>query len=327
MTQLPVTLVTGFLGAGKTTLLKHILETSSDRRFAVIENEFGDVGIDGSLMDGQCQLLFELNDGCVCCSVRDDLIEVFSELLTRHNELDHVLVETTGLADPGPVMRIFDLPMFRKSLRLEGVVTVVDAPHLEQSLNDVAACLEQITYADMLILNKVDRVSDAELERCKARLAELNPLAGLQLARFSRVAVDSILRLRQQGSSSLDSKQAVESHHHHHHHHDEDIRPLVLEFEGEINVRELDLWLGGLARRDDMTLLRMKGVLAVPGDHRRFVFNGVRSALDVWPDRAWGDEPRVCRIVMIGRSLRSHDLKEGFRSCVLPNQVKDASAD
>ena len=315
--QLPVTLITGFLGAGKTTLLKHIVETASDQRFAVVENEFGDVGIDGSLMDGRCELLFELNDGCVCCSVRDDLIEVFSQLLSCHDELDHVLVETTGLAEPGPVMRVFDLPQFRDRLRLEGVVTVVDAPHLEESLSDVDACLEQIAYADMLILNKVDRVSDAELERNKARLAQLNPLAGLQLTRFGRVSIDSVLRLREQGRASAQSKKPPEGHHHHHH--DEAIRPVVLEFEGEVDVRALDLWLGGLTRREDMVLLRMKGVLAVPGDHRRFIFNGVRRALDVWPDRAWGEDARLSRIVMIGRSLKGEELQEGFQSCVIPS--------
>ena len=174
MTRIPVTLVTGFLGAGKTTLLNHILDAKPERRFAVIENEFGDVGVDGSLFNDACDILYELNDGCICCSVREDLIGVFEQLLLRVNDIDHVVIETTGLAEPEPVMRIFDLPKINAAFDLAGVITVVDAAHVEASLDDVTACLEQIAYADLLILNKVDQVGATALDAVEAKLKQLN---------------------------------------------------------------------------------------------------------------------------------------------------------
>ena len=175
--QTPVTLVTGFLGAGKTTLLNHVLATVPNRRFGVIENEFGNGGLDGSLVGLSREAVFELNDGCVCCTVRQDLIDVFEGLLERPDEFDHIIIETTGLAEPGPVLRIFDLPSVRSGFRLDGVVTLVDAAHIEQSLDEVEACEEQITYADTLILNKVDLLTDEQRDGVERRLAKLNPLA------------------------------------------------------------------------------------------------------------------------------------------------------
>ena len=308
-----MTLVTGFLGAGKTTLLNHILSAKPERRFAVIENEFGDVGMDGSLIEGQCEALFELNDGCVCCSVREDLIEVFQQLLGRLSEIDHIVIETTGLADPGPVMRIFDLPQITEALVLDGVVTVVDAAHIEASMEDVATCLEQIAYADLLILNKTDRVPRDTLAVLQTRLSEINPLASIQLAEFGQVDVETILQV---GGRPLQEQVPADPHEKHHdHHHDEAIQPVVVEFEGDVDVVKLDLWLGQLSRQSDCSLLRMKGMLAVPGDPRRFVFNGVRDIVDVRPGRAWGKDPRLCRIVMIGRNLNLDALQGKFRAC------------
>ncbi|MBJ94952.1 MAG: hypothetical protein CMP23_10845 [Rickettsiales bacterium] len=315
MKRVPVTLLTGFLGAGKTTLLQHLLDARPGLRFAVIENEFGDVGFDGSLMEGKCAALFELNDGCICCSVRQDLIAVFEQLIGGLPMLDHIIIETTGLADPGPVMRIFDLPQMRAALVLDGVVTVVDAAHIQASLNDVAACLEQIAYADVLILNKVDRVQRDTLGSLKLRLRELNPLAAIQLAEFGQVDVELLLDL---GGRPLEERVPGELHEaeqHHEHRHDEAIQPVVLELAGEVDVHALDLWLADITRQADSSVLRMKGILAVPGDPRRFVFNGVRDLIDVRPDRPWNEETRFSRIVMIGRSLDLASLQAGFQSC------------
>lgn len=314
MKQIPVTLVTGFLGAGKTTLLKHVLHTDTSRRFAVIENEFGDVGMDGSLVKPVCEALFELNDGCVCCSVREDLIEVFVQLLARLDEIDHIIIETTGLAEPAPVMRIFDLPQIRAAFVLDGVVTVVDAAHMKASIDDVSACLEQIVYADMLILNKIDRVAVESIELLESHLKAINPLASIQRAEHAKADVESLLQL---GGRPHNEEMGVHLHEEHHgHHHDEGIQPVVVELEGDVDVAALDLWLGRLTRQSESPLLRMKGVLAVPGDPRRFVFNGVRNVVDVRPDRPWGEDPRFSRIVMIGRKLQAEVLQAGFSSCL-----------
>ena len=321
-TRTPVTLVTGFLGAGKTTLLNHILGAGTGLRFAVIENEFGDVGIDGGLLKDQCQVLFELNDGCICCSVRGDLISAFEQLLEHGTELDHVIIETTGLAEPGPVLRVFDLPQVQEAFRLDGVVTVVDAVHIEASADDVSTCLEQITYADLLILNKVDRVSADKLDGLERFIRGLNPLATIQQVTHSAVDVQALLAMG--GGIAEDDPTAAHAHHDHDHEHehdhddhqhDESIRPVVVEVDGDVDVAALDLWLGELARQKDTPLLRMKGVLSVPGDPRRFVFNGVRDVVDVRPGSPWADEGRFCRIVMIGRSLDFESLQAGFTAC------------
>ena len=329
--RIPVTLVTGFLGAGKTTLLNHVLGGGSGRRIVVIENEFGDVGVDGSLVGAACQVLYELNDGCVCCSVREDLIAVFRDLLNRLEDIDHVIIETTGLAEPAPVMRIFELPDVRAAFELDGVVTVVDSAHIEESLDDVSACLEQIAYADLLILNKIDCVAPDGLESIEAHLKRLNPLASIQRAQHAQVDVDSLLELggrRHEERAIPHHDHSHDVHHHdshgghdhahggHDHSHDEGIHAVVVELAGDINVAALDVWLGKLARRSDSPLLRMKGVLAVPGDPRRFVFNGVRDVVDVRPGRPWDSDTRFSRIVMIGRSLDSAKAQAEFAACM-----------
>jgi len=309
----PVTLVTGFLGAGKTTLLNHILISTPMRRIAIIENEFGDLGVDGSLVGASPGSVFELNDGCVCCTVRDDLIEVFEQLLARAGEFDHVIIETTGLAEPVPVMRIFEQAAVRSAFMLDGVVTVVDAAHIEESLSDVDACSEQIAYADMLILNKADQVSTGSIEAVEARLRQLNPLASLLRAEHAAVDVEAVLNL----GGRPEEEQFPHTHHHteHSHQHDDEIRSVAVETDGELDIAALDVWLGQLSRNRDV--LRMKGILAVPNDPRRFVFNGVRRVVDVRPEQPWGSAARTSRIVFIGRGLDPESLQGGFQACVI----------
>jgi len=310
---IPVTLVTGFLGAGKTTLLNHILASNPNRRFAIIENEFGDLGVDGSLVRTTDEIVFELNDGCICCTVREDLIAVFEQLHERRDEIDHVIIETTGLAEPVPVMRVFEYTQLRSEFTLDGVVTMVDAAHMEESLADVDACAEQITYADLLILNKADRVSNAELEAVEGRLQRMNPLAQLLRAEHAKVDVNAVLNL----GGRPDDERFPHHHHHDDHEHDDEIRSVAVEAEGDVNVAALDVWLGKLSRSQDPKLLRMKGIIAVPGDPRRFVFNGVRQMVDVRPEQPWGSDQRFNRVVFIGRGLDATALQRDFRACLM----------
>ena len=312
-TPIPVTLVTGFLGAGKTTLLNHLLGVETSRRFAVVENEFGDFGIDGALVRAPSEAVFELSDGCVCCTVRDDLLAVFEQLAARHGDFDHIIIETTGLADPVPVMRLFEHPSARSSFVLDGVVTVVDAGHIAQSLTEVAACAEQITYADLLILNKADRQPPQVLDATEARLRQLNPLAAIVRAVHAQVDAQVVLNL---GGPSLEASIPRHlDHAPHAHHHEDDICSVSVEVPGDVDVTALDLWLGSLTRRPDLSLFRMKGILAVPGHPCRFVFHGVRNVVDVRPERPWGMEPRRSRVVFIGRGLDAAALQAGFSAC------------
>lgn len=312
----PVTIVTGFLGAGKTTLLNHILAADPTRRVAVIENEFGDLGVDPALLrTDDDDAVFELLNGCVCCTVRQDLVKVFERLADRGDAFDHVIIETSGLADPIPVLQVFEIPPVRAAFALDGIVTVVDAGHIEQNLTETAACADQLAYADLIILNKTDQLSARPLKALEARLRSLNPLADVVPTEHARAPVarvlklgrlDSELRLARRGERSTSTA----------HRHDDTITAVALESDGDMNLRLLDLWLGHLLKQPCHDILRMKGVLSITGYARRFVFHGVRRVVDVRPGRTWGGEARHNRVVFIGRGLEYDRLRAGFSACL-----------
>lgn len=312
--EIPVTLVTGFLGSGKTTLVNHILRTQTEQQFAVIENEFGMMGVDGSFVDAPKESVFEINDGCVCCSVQGDLLEVFRELVSRNSEFDHVIIETTGLADPAPVMRLFERSEIGEHFDLVGVVTVVDAHHLKASLEEVETCEEQITYSDVLVVNKIDGLSRENLEVTEARLRTLNPFAQILRAEHAKVEAGLVLFPSRRPVDELQLGNT--DHGTHQHRHDQAIVSVAVEASGHVDIERLDAWLFSLTRRNDLSLLRMKGLLSIPNHPQRFIFHGVRDAIDVRPDRSWGVIPRTNRIVFIGRRLDEVALQEAFMKCI-----------
>ena len=332
----PVTLVTGFLGAGKTTLLNHLLRHAGTRRFVVIENEFGDLGLDGDLVRATDDLVFELTDGCVCCTVRDDFLRVLDGLKERLGTFDHVLVETTGLASPGPVMRAFDRPSLRGVLELAGVVAVVDAAELDESLDDSATCAEQIACADLLLLNKADRVTEAALARSERRLADLNPLATVVRTTHARADAETVLALHGRSLASgshdhghshghghdhgVDDGHAHDEHDVDDHQHDEEIQAVSVEAAGVVDIEALDVWLGRLARSRDRRMLRMKGIIATRGG-QRFVFHAVRRTIDVRPLTQEPGLAETNRVVFIGRNLDAGALRAGFSACVEGSSV------
>ncbi|MDB5494881.1 MAG: cobW [Phenylobacterium sp.] len=351
----PVTVLTGYLGAGKTTLLNRILTEDHGKRYAVIINEFGEIGIDNDLVVGADEEVFEMSNGCVCCTVRGDLIRVLSGLMKRQTQkggrrFDAIIIETTGLADPGPVAQTFFVDEdVRAKTRLDSVTTVVDAKHLPLRLKDSREAAEQIAFADQIILNKTDLVTEAELLEVEAGIRELNPLAPIHRTTRSQVPLEAIL-----GRGSFDLSRITDlapeflnpghgapghvhdeacehDHHDHDHDHDDDhghghihdhvaesgIRGVSLSSEKPLDANRLTAWLNNLLQTQGPDILRAKGILDVKGDERRLVFQAVHMILEGDFQREWRDgERRYSRMVFIGRKLDEDALRKGFEACI-----------
>ncbi len=339
----PVTVLTGYLGAGKTTLLNRILSEDHGKRYAVIVNEFGEIGIDNDLVVGADEEVFEMNNGCVCCTVRGDLIRVVQGLAKRKGGFDAIIVETTGLADPGPVAQTFFVDEDVKAkTKLDSVTTVVDAKHILLRLSDSKEAREQIAFADQIVLNKTDLVSDDDLKMIEARLRRINPLAPIHRAQRSNVPLDAIL-----GRGGFDLERIVdiqpeflgpahgeEGHvhdehcdhdhdHGHHHHdghdharHDDDIKGVSLRLDRPVDANKVTRWLNELLAAQGPDILRAKGILDVKGEDRRLVFQAVHMILEGDMQGAWrNDADRYSRMVFIGRNLDEAALKAGFEAC------------
>lgn len=315
-TQIPVTVLTGFLGAGKTTLLNRILTEQHGRKYAVIVNEFGETGIDNELVVDADEEIFEMNNGCICCTVRGDLIRILSGLMKRKN-LDGILIETTGMADPAPVAQTFyvDQDVAAKT-RLDAIVTVVDAVNLPTHLDEAHEAAEQIAFADVILLNKVDLVDAPALKAVEERIRSINPYAKLLHSRKCDVALDQVLGL---DAFSLERVLEVEPDFldgDHDHDHEEDISSISLHSETPLDPDLFNMWFGRLLREKGQDILRSKGILDFAGSDQRFVIQGVHMLMDgselgPWP----AGKTRSSKLVFIGRNLDTMALKEGFDAC------------
>ncbi|MDB5450164.1 MAG: cobW, partial [Phenylobacterium sp.] len=351
----PVTVLTGYLGAGKTTLLNRILSEDHGKRYAVIVNEFGEVGIDNGLIVGADEEVFEMNNGCVCCTVRGDLIRVVQGLMKRQTQktgrgFDAIIVETTGLADPGPVAQTFFVDEdVRAKTQLDSVTTVVDAKHLPLRLKDSKEAAEHIAFADQINLNKTELVSEAELVEVESAIRRLNPLAPIHRAQRSNVPLDTILG---RGSFDLARIEDLEpdflnpvhgeaghvhdehcghDHDHHGHDHDHDhhhaaihdhvaesgIRGISLTSDKPLDANRVTAWLNNVLQMQGPDILRAKGIIDVAGEDRRLVFQAVHMILEGDFQGPWrnGDK-RYSRLVFIGRNLDETALRAGFESTV-----------
>ena len=315
--QIPVTVLTGYLGAGKTTLLNRLLTEEHGKRYAVIVNEFGEIGIDNELVVDADEEVFEMNNGCICCTVRGDLIRIIGNLLKRKGRFDAILLETTGLADPAPVAQTFFVDDEVKAVaKLDSIVTVVDAKNVLARLDDSHEATEQIAFADVLLLNKADLVPADELAALEARLRAINPTAVIHHTERCAIAPHEILDRR---AFDLDRILAIEPDFlgEDTHEHDDAVTSVALRETRPIDGTKFNQWIGTLLRERGQSILRSKGILDIKGQPDRLVFQGVHMLIDGGPGKPWKDgETRDSKLVFIGRDLDTTELKAGFAACV-----------
>jgi G3E family GTPase len=338
LSQIPVTVLTGYLGAGKTTLLNRILSENHGKRYAVVVNEFGEIGIDNDLIVESDEEIYEMNNGCVCCTVRGDLIRVVEGLTRRPGGFDGILVETTGLADPAPVAQTFFMDEeVRAKSRLDAVVAVVDAKHLTARLADAPEAEDQIGFADVILLNKTDLVSTDELAAAEGRIRAINPYAVIHRTERCTIPLDRVL---DRGAFDLDRiltldpnflEEPAHDHGHghehdddhdhhdhgdHDHHHDHAVASVSLRA-GALDPDLFFPWIGRITQQFGPDILRLKGILALDGDPERYVIQGIHMIVEGDHQRRWKDgELRESRLVFIGRNLDGELLKAGFDACV-----------
>lgn len=326
--RVPVTILTGYLGAGKTTLLNRILRENHGRRVAVIENEYGEIGIDGELVVHGDEEIVETNNGCLCCTVRGDLVRILDRLAPRRRQFGRVVIETTGLADPGPVAQTFFIdPDIADQYHVDAIVTVVDARHIWLHLRSSPEAQQQIAFADAIVLNKTDLVQPEEADTLVERLRSINPMARIIRAVRAEVDLASILDL-----SAFDLNRAVEldpkfleggveddgsaGHvHHHHHEHETGVTSVSLSLDRPLNPKKLAMWMELLTGKFGQQLYRYKGLLWIDGQKNRVVFQGMHMLYETHEGRPWGDERPQSRFVFIGKNLDADLLKRGFEAC------------
>ena len=317
--QVPVTVLTGYLGAGKTTLLNRILSENHGKKYAVVINEFGELGVDNDLVVDADEEVFEMNNGCICCTVRGDLIRIVGGLMKRRGKFDGIIIETTGLANPAPVAQTFFVDdTVRARTRLDAIVTVVDAKNLPARLQDSAEAEEQIAFADVIVLNKTDLVSAEELAGVEAQIRKINRFARIHRTTRADLPVADIL---DQGAFDLQRVLAREPEfldEEHEHSHNEDVSSMSFEVDRPVDPEKFNAWISALLAEKGQDLLRTKGILAYPGEDRRFAFQAVHMIADGDFIGKWPAGERRSKLVFIGRNLNRPQLRRGFESCQVP---------
>ncbi|GAA5109144.1 GTP-binding protein [Bartonella jaculi] len=334
-TKLPVTVLTGYLGSGKTTLLNRILSENHGKRYAVIVNEFGEIGIDNDLIVESDEEIYEMNNGCVCCTVRGDLIRILESLMQRSHRFDAIIIETTGLADPIPVAQTFFMDdCVHEKTALDSVIAVVDAKHLPSQLKKSREAEDQIAFSDIILLNKIDLVNAQERAHAQSLILAINPRAVLYATERANIPLEKLLdrgsfdlqRTLENDPHFLDHHQHSDhvcgpacDHDHEHHHistiHDITVTSVSLKT-GALQPEKFFPWIQQITQQQGPDILRLKGIIAFQGDDDRYVIQGIHMILEGQHQRPWReDEKRESRLVFIGRTLDAEKLRTGFENC------------
>jgi len=337
--QVPVTVLTGFLGAGKTTLLNRILTEQHGHKIAVIENEFGPEGIDNELLVREAgEQIVEMNNGCICCTVRGDLVRILNDLKSKRQageiEFERVIIETTGMANPGPVTQTFFMDdSIAAYYLLDAVITVVDAKHGHDTLDQQPEAQNQVGFADRILMSKIDLVSASDAQSLKDRLVHMNPRAPIKPVNFGEVPINEVLDLRGFNLNAIleidpdflagqhpDAARNGEEHHHdgdHHHHHDDAIKAFVFQSSRPFDPAKLEEYMGALTQVYGQDMLRYKGVLFMNGSNRRTIFQGVHMLMGADVGRPWAThEKPSSKVVFIGRNLPKDAIVKGLEACL-----------
>ncbi len=351
MSLIPATILTGFLGSGKTTLLKRVLTEAHGQKIAVIENEFGEENIDNDILvaDSEEQII-QMSNGCICCTIREDLRATLADLAAKKRsgalDFERVVIETTGVADPGPVAQTFFMDdEIAEAYLLDAIVTLVDAKHAAQQLNDRVEAQRQVGFADQIFISKADLVSPQELEALQHRLKHMNPRAPQRVVHFGEVPIKEVFDLR---GFNLNAKLDIDpdflaadehdhdhhehdhdhhgahcdhpSHQHahgHHHHHDDDVKSFVFRAERPFDPAKLEDFLGAIVNIYGPRMLRYKGVLWMKGTERKVIFQGVHQLMGSDLGPGWEEgEPRTSKLVFIGIDLPRDILLQGLEQCL-----------
>ena len=317
-TRVPVTVLTGFLGAGKTTLVNRILTENHGKRIAVVENEYNELSIDRDLVVSEAEEIIEMNNGCLCCLVRGDLIHALRKFLQSRDKFDYILIETSGLTDPGPVAQTFVVDEYLKEkVSIDGIVTIVDAKHVWQHIDERQELKEQIGFADVVLLNKTDLVTEAELDKLETRVKSINALAKTHRTKNSAAKMDDILDI-----GAFDLERILSTHPNLLTSEEDEceiaegISSVGIAFPGDLDGEKMEEWAHELGHEKGEDIFRLKGVLSFKGVPDRVVFQGVHAIMDGQTDRPWGSDQRFNKVVFIGRNLDKSELESGLRACL-----------